>query len=478
MLIEPDYAKRHRMFEFVPKSLDELVPRDHLLRRVEACIDFRSLAAPLAKGYHPDHGRPAVPPEVLVRALAIGYLYGLASFRKLCAAIHENISFRWFLFLGLEDEVFDHSTISVFLRRVGENGFRGLLRRLNEQLRRNGLLSDEAFVDSTLVPAAVSSQASGLSPTTLSPEAFAKVALEENGVFSTCEALSEKRRGTARLARRRLVRRWFQDARGRLPLHPRDRDARWRKLSKGRPAVLGYKQHVLVDRHGFILAQRITHATTPDPEAVPELLDDSPVRVRFLAADTGYSQGRLRRHLSRRGIEAHIPLHTRHREHRQKRVGFDLTREGNLRCPAGKVLRRTTYYAKDETWLYAARVSDCQGCPLRSSCLPPRSKRRFVQLSVYEREFQEAERRLRTARYRRLARRRRTVVEGVFARLDRLGFHRARRFGLDDVQCEGYLAAFAHNLLKVLRYWRGPMTGAHTHRVERTTVHGRVPGRI
>lgn len=203
---------------------------------------------------------------------------------------------------------------------------------------------------------------------------------------------------------------------------------------------------------------------------VAELLDDSPVRVRLLATDTGYSQGRLRRLLDRRGIEAHIPLHTRHREHRQKRIGFHITPEGNLRCPAGKVLRRTTFYAKDETWQYAARVPDCQGCPLRSSCLPPRSKRCFVQLSVDEREFQEAERRLRTARYRRLARRRRTVVEGVFARLDRLGFQRARRFGLDDVPCEGYLAAFAHNLLKVLRYQRGPTTGARTQQVEGMTA--------
>lgn len=137
-----------------------------------------------------------------------------------------------------------------------------------------------------------------------------------------------------------------------------------------------------------------------------------------------------------------------------------MTAEGHLRCPAGKVLRRTTYYATDETWLYAARVTDCQACPLRTSCLPPRSKRRFVQLSVYEREFSQAELRQRTARYRRLQRRRRAVVEGVFARLDRLGFHRARRFGLDDVQSEGYLAAFAHNLLKALRYLGGPVTGA------------------
>jgi hypothetical protein len=60
-----------------------------------------------------------VPPEVLVRAFVIGYAYGIPSFRKLCAAIEENLAFRWFLFLGLEDEVFDPSTITVFLRRLG-----------------------------------------------------------------------------------------------------------------------------------------------------------------------------------------------------------------------------------------------------------------------------------------------------------------------------------------------------------------------
>jgi len=62
------------MFEFVPKPLDDLVPADHMLRRLESCIDFRLLAVPLARAYVAELGRPAVPPEVLVRALAIGYI--------------------------------------------------------------------------------------------------------------------------------------------------------------------------------------------------------------------------------------------------------------------------------------------------------------------------------------------------------------------------------------------------------------------
>ncbi|MCL6451437.1 MAG: transposase, partial [Acetobacteraceae bacterium] len=69
---------------------------------------------PLHEAYVPDQGRPAIPPETLVRALVLGYLYRIPSFRKLCTAIQENLAFRWFLYLGLEDEVFDPSFSSPF----------------------------------------------------------------------------------------------------------------------------------------------------------------------------------------------------------------------------------------------------------------------------------------------------------------------------------------------------------------------------
>jgi hypothetical protein len=116
---------------------------------------------------------------------------------------------------------------------------------------------------------------------------------------------------------------------------------------------------------------------------------------------------------------AHVPPNCRTRDE-----GFRLRNPRELVCPAGKTLKRSTYYKRDEAWLYAARVKDCQACPRRLQCLPPSSKRRFVQLSEYEPEFDRASETNATVRHRRLARRRKTVVEGVFARLDRLGFRR------------------------------------------------------
>jgi len=56
-----------------------------------------------------------------------------------------------------------------------------------------------------------------------------------------------------------------------------------------------------------------------------------------------------------------------------------------------------------------------------------------------------------TSEYRRERVRRQTIAEGTFASLDRLGWARTRLRGLWKVNCEGYMASFAHNVLKMVR---------------------------
>ena len=92
LLVEPDRTKRHRLFECSAKPLDAFVAPNHFPRRLDACVDSRSISSPLAAVYDPEQGRPAIPPEVLVRALVIGYAYAIPSFRRLYAAIDEDLA--------------------------------------------------------------------------------------------------------------------------------------------------------------------------------------------------------------------------------------------------------------------------------------------------------------------------------------------------------------------------------------------------
>ncbi len=107
--------------------------------------------------YCPDFGRPAIHPETMVRALLICSIYNIASFRRLCSAISENIAYRWFCFLTIDDPAFDHSTITHFINRIGREGFSEVFEGLNQELLRMGLLSAELYVDSSMVKANVNS---------------------------------------------------------------------------------------------------------------------------------------------------------------------------------------------------------------------------------------------------------------------------------------------------------------------------------
>ena len=92
--------------------LEQMVPENHLLRKIDRSIDFsfiNKLCAPL---YSENVGRPAVEPEVLFRMLFVGYLYGIRSERRLEEEINYNFAYKWFCGLGLTEKAPDATTIS------------------------------------------------------------------------------------------------------------------------------------------------------------------------------------------------------------------------------------------------------------------------------------------------------------------------------------------------------------------------------
>ncbi|WP_453994573.1 IS1182 family transposase [Bacillus nitroreducens] len=96
--------------EFV--SIDELVPDNHLLRKIDKYIDFSFIIERVKPYYSEDNGRPSIDPLVLFKMMFIGYFYGIRSERQLEQEIKLNVAYRWFLGLRFKDPVPHHSTIS------------------------------------------------------------------------------------------------------------------------------------------------------------------------------------------------------------------------------------------------------------------------------------------------------------------------------------------------------------------------------
>ena len=59
-------------------SLEDLVPQNHILRKIDNMIDFSFVYDMVKDTYCPDNGRPGEDPELMVRMLLIGYLYDLS----------------------------------------------------------------------------------------------------------------------------------------------------------------------------------------------------------------------------------------------------------------------------------------------------------------------------------------------------------------------------------------------------------------
>jgi len=96
---------------FYAFRLDDHMPADHLLRRIDALFDFGFVRDALAASYSTS-GRPSIDPELMLRMLLVGYLSGIRSERRLCEEVHLNLAYRWFCRLDLADRVPDHSTFS------------------------------------------------------------------------------------------------------------------------------------------------------------------------------------------------------------------------------------------------------------------------------------------------------------------------------------------------------------------------------
>lgn len=116
---------------FYEFCLDDVVPADHLLRRIYAVFDLDWLRGELLP-YYSHTGRPSIDPELMIRMLLVGYCYGIRSERRLCQEVELNLAYRWFCRLGLEDRIPDHSTFS--LNRHGRFRDSDVLRRVFEHV--------------------------------------------------------------------------------------------------------------------------------------------------------------------------------------------------------------------------------------------------------------------------------------------------------------------------------------------------------
>jgi len=434
---------------FVAGPLTDLIPDDHILRRVDRILDLSWLRDEVRDLYCEDNGRPSIDPEAAVRLMLAGLYQGITKDRRLMREAQVNLAIRWFAGYRLHEKIPDHSALTKIRGRWGEEKFRSIFDRTVKQCAEAGLVSGETVhIDATLVRADVSWES-----------------IVERHVDQVIDENVDEERATSEHED-------DDDGRGR-PSSPSalSRTKRPKKISTTDPqATLAtsnrdarmepcYKQHTAVDdRAGVVVDVHITTGEASEGEALLEQMDRVETRLgcalQTVTADAGYGHARNFAALEQRGTEALIPPQRQGKKGRTiplSQFRYD-ERNGLVRCPMGKVLKRAS--RTDRGWMHRARPNDCRSCPLRTRCVPKSMKSRYVMIVDNYSSLLRARRRAtrRDDRWKVMYDRHRSMVEGVHGESKaQHGLHRAARRGRWNVAIQSYLTAAVINLKRLAK---------------------------
>jgi len=426
---------------FYEFHLDERIPKNHLLRRVDVFVS--AALADLHKELEPhysDIGRPSVDPELMIRMLIVGYCCGIRSERRLTQEVELHLAYRWFCKLDLDDEIPHHSTFSA--NRLGRFRESDVLRHVFERIvwaaMALGLVKGEGFAVDASVLEANASRYHGKAPAELD---WSEKQRQRRAVAEYLAALDE----TAEPNPDRKVPK---------VISPSDPSSAWTAKANKR-VQFGYGLNYLIDiENAVIVDVEATPARTYDEVAATKTMIDRTeacfdLKPKRLAADTAYGTGKFLGWLVKeKSITPHIPVRDRSKREDGTFSNSDFKwdqRRGVYICPNGKQLRTSGTVHADQRLRYRALKRECDACRLRSQCCPKESPR-YVARDVNEDARDVARRKMRTKAFAR-SRDERKRVEMRFAHLKtHHGFERLRLRGLSGARDEFHLAAIVQNL--------------------------------
>lgn len=103
-------------------TTDSLIPPEHPIRRIKPVVEaVLDELGPEFDAMYTRTGRQSVPPEQLLKATVLMALYSIRSERQFCERLRDDLLFKFFLDLNVDDEGFDHSTFSKNRERLIEH---------------------------------------------------------------------------------------------------------------------------------------------------------------------------------------------------------------------------------------------------------------------------------------------------------------------------------------------------------------------
>lgn len=446
---------QRKQTEFV--TLDVLVPQEHLLRKIDAAIDFSKIYEFVDELYCEDNGRPSIDPVVLFKIVLIQHIYGIPSLRRTLEEVNLNLAYRWFIGYSLNQEVPHFSTVSYnfkhrFTNATVEYVFRWILKAAAEE----GYLDTEAiFVDGTHIKASANLKKKSQKAVPQQAKRYAKELFEE--VNRDREEHGKKP---------------FDDDDSKPPqekevtVSTTDPDSG--VFHKGEhKKCFAYEAHTACDKHNFVLEVEVTPGNIHDSVAFDPLYDrlcQQYPEHKTVVADSAYKIPWI----CKRIFDSGRILSTAYKRPITKKDGlpwrdyvYDEYYDCVI-CPEYKLLHYATT-TREGYRQYKSKGYQCEVCPSLGRCTENQKSEKTVSRHLWQEYIEKAEDIRHTPKYAQLYRMRKEKIERVFADAkEKHGMRYTQYRGLTQVSRWVKLKFAAMNLKKLATWkWKRnhPMDG-------------------
>lgn len=447
-----------------------LVPAEHLLRKIDAAMDFNRLYEMVEPLYSEDNGRPSVDPVVLFKMVLIQHLYGLPSLRRTAEEVRVNVAYRWFLGYTLMEETPHFSTISYnfrhrFTEETVDKVFYWILREAAEV----GYLNPKAvFIDGTHIKANANTKKQIKEQVPVASKHYAKELMKE--VNADREAHGKKpfddddnddtptapKKRKDNTSRKKLARRKKEKQRT-VTKSVTDPDSGL--FVKGEhKRQFAYEVHTACDKNGFILETVVTPGNVHDSVAFDEVYDKVTAafpEAESIVADSAYKTP----HICKKVFDDGRVLSTAYKRPQTMKGGHEWWKYvydeyyDCVICPEYQTLEYSTTN-REGYREYKSDPKICASCLTRGLCTHSKDCVKTVQRHIWKDYEELADDARYTPEYMELYKKRKETIERSFADAkEKHGMRYTQYRGLAQVT-KWVKLKFAAMNLKKLSTWK------------------------
>lgn len=368
--------KSSEMDQIMLISMEQMVPSDHLLRKINKLVDFSFVYNVCADLYSDEKGRPSIDPVILVKLSLIQKLFGIRSMRQTIKELEVNVAYRWFLGYTMYDKPLHFGTFSKnYIRRFKDSDiFEQLFSNVLELCLKHAKIDTSLiFVDATHVKACANKKKNHKELVKISASEYTKnLNIEVNK-----ERLSEGKKPVEIAEEERMITVSNSDSESGL-------------FHKGEhKEVFAYSVQTACDKNAFVVAYSVHPGNEHDSKTFPAI--EKKLRKfdpKMIVMDAGYKNALIAHDLLEKGITPLFPYtRPKHKEGMFSPKDFMYDEFFNCYiCPNNKTLKfcRTTREGYKE---YKSNKYECEDCPFKDKCTKSQNNIKVINRHIWQEDL-------------------------------------------------------------------------------------------